>query len=94
MRVPCLQPWSRPSEALWQLVRGATARTCAPVAVVVGTVLSAVNQGDVIVAGGADGWVAVKVAANLLIPYLTSSAGALLALRRPLAATPPDRRSG
>lgn len=82
MRVARLQPWSRPRDAVWLLVCGATFRTCAPVAVVVGTVLSVVNQGDVIASGMGDAVVAAKVAANMTIPYLTSSAGALLAVRR------------
>ncbi len=82
MRVAQLQPWSRPRDALSLLLRGATFRACAPVAVVVGTVLSVVNQGDVLLSGAGDAVVAAKVAANMTIPYLTSSAGALLAVRR------------
>ncbi len=45
--------------------------------------LSAVNQGDVVVSGAADGLVAVKILANYAIPFLTSSTAALLAVRRP-----------
>ena len=82
MRVARLQPWSRPRDAVWLLLRGATFRTCAPVAVIVGTMLSVVNQGDVIASGMGDAVVAAKVVANMTIPYLTSSAGALLAVRR------------
>ncbi len=93
MPLPRLRPWSRPAEAVRQLLSGATARTCAPVAVVVGTVLSVVNQGDVILAGMADGRVALKIAANLVIPYLTSSVGALLAVRRSTTALHLDRRA-
>jgi hypothetical protein len=77
-----LRPWTRPHEAAWLLLCGATFRTCAPIALVVGTVLSLVNQGDVLVRGMADERVAWKIAANLLIPFLTSSLGALLAVRR------------
>jgi hypothetical protein len=55
---------------------------CLPVALVVGTLLSLVNQADVVVAGAADGVVAAKVAANDAIPFLTSSVGALLAVRQ------------
>ena len=78
-----LQPWARPRDAVRQMLHGATVRTCTPVAVVVGTLLSAVNQGDVALAGEADGRVLLKVTANLLIPFLTSSTGALLAVRAP-----------
>ncbi len=83
MSLPRLHPWSAPREAVQQLLRGATLRTCTPVALIVGTVLSVVNQGDVLVAGMADERVALKVVANLLIPFLTSSTGALLAVRAP-----------
>jgi hypothetical protein len=78
---PRLRPWSRPTEALRLLLSGATARTCLPVALVVGTVLSAVNQGDVVAQGMAGLTVALKVVANYAIPFLTSSTGALLAVR-------------
>lgn len=82
MVVKRLRPWSRPREAFVQLVSGATFRTCAPVALVVGTVLSLVNQGDVLVMGMIGGRVTLKVVANFVIPYVTSSTGALLAVRR------------
>lgn len=79
---PGLRPWSRPREALALLLSGATARTCLPVALVVGTVLSLVNQGDVVAQGTAGGEVVLKVLANYAIPFLTSSTGALLAVRQ------------
>ncbi|MEX2289173.1 MAG: hypothetical protein WD794_02450 [Mycobacteriales bacterium] len=82
MAVARLRPWTRPREAAWLLLCGATFRTCAPIALVVGTVLSLVNQGDLVAAGMADERVAWKIAANLLIPFLTSSLGALLAVRQ------------
>ena len=81
LTLPRLQPWTRPREAVRQVLSGATARMCLPVALVVGTLLSLVNQADVVVAGTADGVVAAKVAANYAIPFLTSSVGALLAVR-------------
>ena len=79
--LPRLRPWSRPREALRLLVSGATARTCVPVALVVGTLLSLVNQGDVVAQGMAGATVGLKVLANYTIPFLTSSTGALLAVR-------------
>ncbi len=79
--MPQLRPWSRPGEALRLLLSGATARTCVPVALVVGTLLSLVNQGDVIAQGAAGAVTALKVVANVAIPFLTSSTGALLAVR-------------
>lgn len=79
---PGLRPWSRPREALDLLLSGATARTCLPVALIVGTVLSLVNQADVVAQGMAGAGVVLKVAANYAIPFLTSSTGALLAVRQ------------
>jgi len=76
-----LQPWVESRQAFRQLSRGATLRTCAPVALVVGSLLSAVNEGDVLASGMVNKRVVVKLAANLLIPFLTSSTGALLAVR-------------
>ncbi len=81
MSMPNVRPWSRPREALWQLLCGATFRTCAPIALVVGTVLSLVNQGDLLAMGLGSGWVALKIGFSYLIPYVTSSTGALLAVR-------------
>lgn len=78
---PRLRPWSRPTEALGLLLSGATTRTCLAVALVVGTLLSLVNQGDVVAQGMAGLTVAFKVVANYAIPFLTSSTGALLAVR-------------
>ena len=81
MSMPSVRPWTRPHEALWQLLCGATLRTCAPIAMVVGTVLSLVNQGDVVARGMGGLPVALKIGVNYLVPYLTSSTGALLAVR-------------
>ncbi len=41
-----------------------------------------VNQGDIVVQGMAGVAAVVKAVANYLIPFLTSSTGALLAVRR------------
>lgn len=82
LALPPLEPWTRPHEAVRQLLSGATARMCLPVALVVGTLLSLVNQADIVLAGMADGVVAAKIAANYAIPFLSSSVGALLAIRR------------
>jgi hypothetical protein len=51
------------------------------VAAVVGTVLSAVNQGSVIVDGKATASTWVRVGVNYLVPFLVSSAGFLSASR-------------
>ncbi len=81
MSMPGLRPWTRPQEAGWQLLCGATLRTCTPIALVIGTVLSLVNQGDVLAMGMGRAGVALKIGFNCVIPYVTSSTGALLAVR-------------
>lgn len=86
LTLPPLEPWTRPREAVRLLLSGATARMCLPVALVVGTVLSLLNHGDVVVQGAASGAVVVKVLANYAIPFLSSSTGALMAVRRRPAA--------
>ena len=78
MRSP---PWSRPAEAVRLFARGTTVRACAPVAAVVGCVLSAINEGTQIAAGNA-GWQAwVRVGLNFVVPFLVSSYGYLIAAR-------------
>ena len=59
--------------------RGATLRPCLPVAVVVGRVLSAINEGARIAAGHT-GWTTwVQVGLNFVVPFLVSSYGYLTA---------------
>lgn len=71
--------WSRLGEAGRLFLRGATVRTGWKVAVVVGTVLSVVNQGAVIAEGDA-GWATwLRVGVNYLVPFLVSSYGFLSA---------------
>ncbi|MEW2517117.1 nitrate/nitrite transporter NrtS [Actinacidiphila alni] len=77
--------WSSWGSALRLLLRGRTARIAVPVAAVVGTVLSSVNQAANIASGhtGAGTW--IRVAVNYLVPFLVSSYGYLTArrVRRP-----------
>jgi hypothetical protein len=84
--------WSRPSQAVGMFLRGQTARTAAPVAVIVGTVLSAVNQGEVLLAGAAGAATWVRLAVNYLVPFCVASFGYLSARRAP-ASGPPDAAS-
>ena len=49
------------------------------VALVVGTILTLINQGDRLVAGMAPGW--IKMALTYLVPYCVSTHGAVSALR-------------
>lgn len=67
---------------------GGTVRTAAPTAVVVGTVLSLVNQGTVITDGHTDGGTWVRVAVNYLVPICVASVGYLGARRVPRRDSP------
>lgn len=53
-----------------------------PTAVVVGTVLSAANQGDVLVSGDATIQTWLRIAFNYAVPYVVASLGFLSAYRR------------
>lgn len=77
-----LPAWSSPRQACALVLTGATVRTCLPVAAVVGTVLTAVNQGAVLLTGDLGPATAARVAANYAIPFCVSSYGALSAVRR------------
>ena len=73
--------WSTPREASRLLVCRRALRTTLPVAMVVGTVLSAVNQAGIIAAGQASGATWARVGANYLVPFCVSSFGFLSACR-------------
>lgn len=73
--------WSTPGQALALVVRGATFPTAARIALVVGTLLTVINQGGVLLAGDATVATALRVAANFLIPFAVSSTGYLAPFR-------------
>lgn len=73
--------WTTPREAFALLCRGVTFSTAAPVALVVGTVLSLVNQLNVMVQGDATSATWARVATNYVVPYIVSSIGFLSACR-------------
>lgn len=73
--------WSRPSEAISLFLRGRTAYTAGPTAAVVGTVLSLVNQGNIILEGHATMTTWVRIIVNYVVPYFVSSIGWLSARR-------------
>lgn len=75
--------WMRLHQAALLVVRGRTAGTALPVAVVVGTVLSLVNQGSVIVGGTTSSGTWIRVAVNYAVPFLVASVGYLSGRRRP-----------
>ena len=57
-------------------------RKCVTIALVVGTVLFAINQLDVVLRGDATAAVWMKVGVTYLVPFCVSSAGVLIATRR------------
>jgi len=75
-------PWSSPLQAVGLIARGYTFHTAIRVAVVVGTILSLVNQGAVLVSGDATAATAARIAINYLVPYLVASVGYLAPFRR------------
>ena len=82
--------WSTPGEGVRLFARGVTVRTAGRVALVVGTILSAVNQGSTIVDGTAT-WVTwVRVVVNYCVPFIVASIGYLSACWVP----PIDRSPG
>lgn len=62
---------------------GRTARKAIPVAVIVGTILSAVNLGPTIAAGDATYGTWVTATINYIVPYVVASIGYLSGRRRP-----------
>lgn len=73
--------WTRPVEAVGLVLRGRTARVAVPVAAVVGTVVSAVNQSDVIIGGQVTAITWVRIAINYLVPFVVASVAYLSACR-------------
>ena len=72
---PAVPPWTTPRDAIRLILRGVTYRTASRVALVVGTILSAVNQGAIIANGHADETTWVRVAVNYLVPFTVASIG-------------------
>ena len=67
--------WTTVPQALLLAVRGRTARTAGPIALVVGTLLSVVNQGAIVVAGDAGTATWVRVGVNYCVPFVVASLG-------------------
>jgi hypothetical protein len=73
--------WRRPGEAVGLFLRGHTLRTASPTALVVGTVLCAVNQGAILIAGQAATGTWLRMVINYLVPFVVASVGYLSAQR-------------
>lgn len=75
--------WTTARQAIGLFCRGATLRTAAPVAIIVGTVLSLVNQLHVIIDGDVTWATWIRIAINYTVPYIVASIGFLSACRAP-----------
>lgn len=74
--------WSTPPDACVLIAQGATFRTASKIALVVGTLLTVVNQGSVIASGDASLATWVRTVANYVIPSTVASIGYLTPFRR------------
>lgn len=83
MPEPVTRPvWTRRTEAVALVLRGRTARVAVPVAAVVGTVISVVNQAGVLIGGHPTGLTWVRIAVNYVVPYIVASVAYLSACHR------------
>ena len=92
-RPPARRPeWSSYPEALALFARGSTVWVAGRVALVVGTILSAANQGSVIVDGHST-WVTwVRVGVNYATPFVVASLGYLAGCRTRTEPDPDNER--
>ena len=74
--------WSTWREAVRVVLYPRYLRRTVAIAIIVGTVLFAINQLDVVVHGDATTLVWLKSAATYLVPFCVSNAGVLVASRR------------
>lgn len=73
--------WMTRRQGAHLFAQGVTVRTAGPVALVVGSILSVVNQGSTIIEGAAT-WVTwVRVGVNCCVPFAVASIGFLSACR-------------
>lgn len=80
--------WRSFAEAIRLIAHGWTARAAAPVAAVVGTLLSLVNEGSSLINGTLTPVVLVRIAVNFAVPFLVASTGYLMATRLPAEPSP------
>jgi hypothetical protein len=77
--------WSSPREAVRVVVHRRHLRATTRIAAVVGTVLFAINQLDVVVTGRATAATWIKAAVTYLVPFTVSNLGILTATHRTAA---------
>jgi hypothetical protein len=75
--------WRSIADAVRLIMRGRTVRAAAPVAAVVGTLLSLVNEGSSLTSGTLIPVVLMRIAVNYAVPFLVASTGYLMATRLP-----------
>lgn len=82
---PSAEPstWTTWREALALLAQPRLLRRTTTIALVVGTVLFAINQLDIVLRGDADAVVWVKSAVTYVVPFCVSCAGVLAGTHRP-----------
>ncbi len=78
---PPVPPWRSPLDAARLILQGITFRTASRVSLVVGTILSTVNQGSVIAGGHGNVATWIRVAVNYVVPFTVASIGYLSPFR-------------
>lgn len=78
---PRVPPWSTVAEGFLLVLRGVTFRTASRIALIVGSLLSLVNQGEVLASGDATIATGVRIVINYLIPFTVASVGYLAPFR-------------
>ena len=74
---PCEGAAARVRRAIHYCMAPVRLRRTAAIAVVVGTILTLLNEGDVILGGNAGSATAVKAGLNFLVPFVVSNLGML-----------------
>jgi hypothetical protein len=75
------EQWQTWDEAFRLFLNGTTLYSCVPVAIIVGFILSTINQSDVILSGLATSTTWLKVGMNFVVPFCVSSYGFLKGCR-------------
>jgi hypothetical protein len=84
--------WETYGEAATLCVRPSTLRRTIPIALVVGTLLTAINLGGTLLGGLATPATWARVVSNFLIPFVISTLGFLSATRNQVLEREPRRR--
>jgi hypothetical protein len=77
-----VERWATPREALRVVLARRHLRATIRIALIVGTVLFAINQLDVVLRGDATATTWIKVGVTYFVPFVVSNLGVLTATRR------------